>query len=262
MPRISDADRARNEEAIRAAIDRLLRGELPSGRTCDLKTLAAEAGVTRTGFNPRKNRDGTTRPGPHQHRGEEFERRLKAQCHAGEAPEPRTAQIERLKAENAELRNRITVRDESIAELKASHVQAVSQQNDLLDADLVDAVTAAADACRGGARIDAPVKCGLPRIDAPVKCGLPRVDRAVRTAYSEAMGTRKRRRVLPKQMTLGPSSYSYAGPRLEPLPREVRAWKAWRAWWRRTSAPARCVASCIRRDATPGTRAGESSPIA
>ncbi|WP_319178512.1 hypothetical protein [Streptomyces sp. ID05-47C] len=44
MPRISNADRTRNEEAIRAAIDRLLRGELPPGGKCDLKTLAAERG--------------------------------------------------------------------------------------------------------------------------------------------------------------------------------------------------------------------------
>ncbi|MFF3400347.1 hypothetical protein ACFYW6_17675 [Streptomyces sp. NPDC002659] len=127
MPRISDADRARNEEAVRAAMDRLLRGELPPGGKCDLKTLAAEAGVTRTGFYPKKNLDGTTRPGPYQHLGEEFERRLRAQRDAGEAPDPRTAQIERLKAENAELKKRITARDESIAELKAFRTQAVSQ---------------------------------------------------------------------------------------------------------------------------------------
>jgi AcrR family transcriptional regulator len=47
---ISSAERRRNEEAIRAAMDRLLRGDLPPGGGCDLKTLAAEAGVTRTAF--------------------------------------------------------------------------------------------------------------------------------------------------------------------------------------------------------------------
>ncbi|MFB8777954.1 hypothetical protein [Streptomyces broussonetiae] len=78
MARISDETRTRNEQAIRAAMDRMLRGELPPGGKCDLKTLAAEAGVTRTGFYPKKNRDGTERPGPYQHLGEEFERRLRA----------------------------------------------------------------------------------------------------------------------------------------------------------------------------------------
>ncbi|WP_329473068.1 hypothetical protein [Streptomyces sp. NBC_01723] len=84
-------------------MDRLLRGELPPGGRCDLKTLAAEAGVTRTGFYPKKNRDGTTRPGLYQHL-EEFERRLKAQRDAGKAHDPRTSQIERLKAQVAELK--------------------------------------------------------------------------------------------------------------------------------------------------------------
>lgn len=89
MGRISDSDRARNEDAIRAAMDRLLRGELPPGGKCDLKTLAFESGVTRTGFYPKKNRDGTTRPGPYQHRAEEFERRLKTLQQADEIVGPR-----------------------------------------------------------------------------------------------------------------------------------------------------------------------------
>ncbi|MGW0337075.1 hypothetical protein ACWD0J_35500 [Streptomyces sp. NPDC003011] len=83
-----------------------------------------------------------------------------------------------------------------------------SVENDLFDAALVDAVTTAADAGRGGAPVEAPVKCGLPR-----------VDRAVQTAYAEAMGTRKRRRALPKQMLPGPSSLTGSQP--EPLPKEI-----------------------------------------
>ncbi|MFE5893210.1 hypothetical protein ACFQ6E_30300 [Streptomyces sp. NPDC056462] len=127
MPRISDADRARNEEAIRTAMDRLLRGELPPGGKCDLKTLAAEAGVTRTSFYPKKNRDGTTRPGPYQHLGEEFERRLKAQLDAGKIPDPRTAQIDRLKAQVTDLKERVAKRDEALAELTAFKTLAVSR---------------------------------------------------------------------------------------------------------------------------------------
>jgi hypothetical protein len=127
MGRISDSDRARNEETIRAAMDRLLRGELPPGGKCDLKTLALESGVTRTGFYPKKNRGGTTRPGPYQHLAEEFERRLVALQEAGEIVDPRAAQIERLKAQVAELKERVTKRDETLGELSAFKTLAISQ---------------------------------------------------------------------------------------------------------------------------------------
>ncbi|MFF5713811.1 hypothetical protein [Streptomyces sp. NPDC012756] len=127
MGRISDSDRARNEDAIRAAMDRLLRGELPPGGKCDLKTLALESGVTRTGFYPKKNRDGRTRPGPYQHLAEEFERRRAALQHAGEIVDPRAAQIKRLKAQVAELKDRVAKRDEAMAELLAFKTAAISQ---------------------------------------------------------------------------------------------------------------------------------------
>ncbi|BAJ29282.1 MULTISPECIES: hypothetical protein [Kitasatospora] len=117
MGRITEETRARNEDALRAAMDRLLRGELPPGGKCDLKTLAAEAGVTRTALYPKKDRDGTTRPGPYQHLAEEFERRLKALQDAGTVPDPRAAQIERLKTTNAELKKRVTDRDAEIEKL-------------------------------------------------------------------------------------------------------------------------------------------------
>ncbi|GAA2974085.1 hypothetical protein [Streptomyces enissocaesilis] len=127
MGRISDSDRARNEDAIRAAMDRLLRGELPPEGKCDLKTLALESGVTRTGFYPKKNRDGTTRPGPYQHLAQEFERRLTALRQAGEIVDPRAAQVERLKAQVAELKDRVAKRDEALAELTAFKTLAVSR---------------------------------------------------------------------------------------------------------------------------------------
>jgi hypothetical protein len=44
--RISAAQRAENENRIRAAMDRLLRGEIPPGGKCDIKTLALEAGLS------------------------------------------------------------------------------------------------------------------------------------------------------------------------------------------------------------------------
>jgi hypothetical protein len=51
------------------------------------------------GCYPKKNRDGTERPGPYQHLAEDVERCLKALRDAGQVPDPRTAQFERLKAE-------------------------------------------------------------------------------------------------------------------------------------------------------------------
>jgi hypothetical protein len=127
MARISDDARGRNEDAVRAAIDRMLRGELPPGGELDLKTLAAEAGVTRTGFYPKRNRDGSERPGPYQYLAEEFKRRLRALQAAGEVVDPREAQIERLKAEVDDLKKRIAKRDADLAELKKFQVTALSQ---------------------------------------------------------------------------------------------------------------------------------------
>ncbi|MFD6228817.1 hypothetical protein ACFWFZ_18310 [Streptomyces sp. NPDC060232] len=127
MARISEQTKQHNEGAIRAAMDRLLRGELPRGGRCDLKTLAAEAGVTRTGFYPKKDRAGNERPGPYQHLAEEFERRVRAAQEAGEIIDPRDAQIERLKAENAGLRERLAANRDTIAQLTVFRTVAVSQ---------------------------------------------------------------------------------------------------------------------------------------
>ncbi|MET8964802.1 hypothetical protein ABZX69_35915 [Streptomyces sp. NPDC004074] len=127
MGRISDSDRARNEDAVRVAMDRMLREELPPGGKCDLKTLALESGVTRTGFYPKKNRDATTRPGPYQHLAEEFERRRAALRDSGAVPDPRATQIQRLKEANAALRTRLDQRDAELETLKEFEHRAVSR---------------------------------------------------------------------------------------------------------------------------------------
>jgi len=127
MARLTEQDKARNEAAIRAAMERILSGNLPPSGKADLKTLATLAGVTRTGFYPKTNRDGTTRPGAYQHLAEEFERRFRELRHAGEILDPRVAQIERLKKENAELRKRISARDEQLAELTEFKTLAISR---------------------------------------------------------------------------------------------------------------------------------------
>ena len=65
--RITTTQRTANENRIRAAIDRLLRGDIPSGGRCDIKTLARAAGVDRTAFYGDR---------PYAHLRAEFEQRL------------------------------------------------------------------------------------------------------------------------------------------------------------------------------------------
>ena len=43
---ISRIQRRQTEDSIRAAMDRLLRGQIPSGGGCDITTLAREALLT------------------------------------------------------------------------------------------------------------------------------------------------------------------------------------------------------------------------
>jgi hypothetical protein len=122
MGRLSDQDRERNEASIRAAMDRLLRGQIPPGGKCDIKTLAAASGVTRTGFYPKGDRRG-----PYQHLAEEFERAL-THCHAtGDTPDPRDAQIARLKDENTTLRERLAAAHSTVAEISAFKALAISR---------------------------------------------------------------------------------------------------------------------------------------
>lgn len=126
MP-LTAEQRRRNEASIRAAMDRLLGGQLPPRGGCDLKTLAREAGVARTGFYARADPHGGQRPGPYQHLAEEFQRRLAALRDAGTIPDPREHQIARLKDENATLRERVQARDELITELTEFKQRALSQ---------------------------------------------------------------------------------------------------------------------------------------
>ncbi len=122
MGRLSGQDRERNEAGIQAAMDRLLCGEIPPGGKCDIKTLAAAAGVTRTGFYPKGDRRG-----PYQHLAEEFERRLSS-CHAaGDIPDPRDAQIARLKDENAKLKARLAITQNTVEELSGFKTLAISR---------------------------------------------------------------------------------------------------------------------------------------
>ncbi len=116
--RISAAQRAENENRIRAAMDRLLRGEIPPGGKCDIKTLALESGVDRTAFYGDR---------PYARLREEFEAKLAAAVQDGDAPDPRDAQIGRLKAQAATLTERLARQDGVIAELSDFKTQALSR---------------------------------------------------------------------------------------------------------------------------------------
>jgi len=118
--RISAAQRIQNENRIRAAMDRLLRGEIPPGGSgsCDITTLAREAGVDRTAFYGNR---------PYAHLRTEFEHRLEQLRHAGQAPDPKTAQIERLKAEVDKLRTTLAQASSAIEQLTDFRTQALAR---------------------------------------------------------------------------------------------------------------------------------------
>ena len=116
--RISAEQRAQNEARIRAAMDRLLGGDVPPGGRCDIKTLASEAGVDRTAFYGNR---------PYDHLRAEFDARLQETAKRGKAPDPRDAQVSRLKDEVTILEQRLDSRDRTIAELIAFKTQALSR---------------------------------------------------------------------------------------------------------------------------------------
>lgn len=116
--RITAAQRVQNETRIRTAMDRLLRGEIPPDGDCDIKTLASQAGVDRTAFYGSR---------PYAHLRVEFEHRLQQLQQTGNTPDPKTAQIERLKAELNKLRNRLAQADSTIEELADFRTQALAR---------------------------------------------------------------------------------------------------------------------------------------
>lgn len=116
--RLSTEQRSQNENRIRAAMDRLLRGQIPPSGKCDVLTLAREAGIDRTAFYGSR---------PYTHLREEFETRLAALTTTGDLPDPRDAQIARLKSEVTTLKERLTRRDQAITEQTDFRTQALSQ---------------------------------------------------------------------------------------------------------------------------------------
>lgn len=113
---ISEAQRRQTEERIRAAASRLLSGQIPPGGGCDIQTLAFEAGVSRASLYR-----------TYLHLKNEFEQRLARMQAEGELPDPRAAQIIRLKDDIAKLRQRLTDREQEIADLSAFKITALSR---------------------------------------------------------------------------------------------------------------------------------------
>ncbi len=120
--RISAEQRRHTEQRIRAAADALLRGELPPDGKCDITTLARQAGISRAALY-------RTYP----HLKEEFEQRLAGFQAGGNTPDPRDAQITRLKTHNDQLKQRLADRDASMRDLgqfKALATSRLAAQHD------------------------------------------------------------------------------------------------------------------------------------
>jgi AcrR family transcriptional regulator len=113
---ISPIQRRQAEDSIRAAMDRLLRGQIPPGGGCDITTLAREAGISRAALYR-----------SYGHLKAEFARRLAQMQADGNLPDPRAAQIVRLKDENAQLRRRLLECEQQIAELTEFRIIAISR---------------------------------------------------------------------------------------------------------------------------------------
>jgi hypothetical protein len=114
--RTTPEQRRQAEQRIRAAADALLRGDIPPDGKCDITTLASLARVSRAALY-------RTYP----HLKEEFERRLSAVHAGGTAPDPRDAQVARLKAQNDELRQKLAGRDAAIRGLEQFRELALSR---------------------------------------------------------------------------------------------------------------------------------------
>jgi hypothetical protein len=116
--RLSRQQLADNEAKIRAAMSRLLNGDIPPGGKCDIKTLALAAGVDRTAFYGSR---------PYARLRAEFEQRLQEFQQNGGQPDPRDAQIAKLKNEITTMKGRLTQSASTISELTGFRAQALAR---------------------------------------------------------------------------------------------------------------------------------------
>lgn len=113
---INEAQRTQTEARIRAAMDRLLSGDIPPDGRCDIKTLASEARISRAALYR-----------TYLHLKVEFDQRMNRLRDTNQQPDPREAQITRLKAENVHLKTRISELTQQVVELRADQTTAISQ---------------------------------------------------------------------------------------------------------------------------------------
>ncbi|WP_043916090.1 hypothetical protein [Kitasatospora griseola] len=107
---LSQDQRDQTERRVRAAIDRLLAGQIPAGGACDVKTLAREAGISRASLYRTWG-----------HLKDEFEQRRAAAWAAGRQPDPREARIRRLRDLNQRLTGKLARTYSEFTLLKERH---------------------------------------------------------------------------------------------------------------------------------------------
>ncbi|MCX5180335.1 hypothetical protein [Streptomyces virginiae] len=116
-------DRHANAESrLKAAMDQLMTGNIPEGLRCDIKSLSILAAVPRA-----------TLYRTYPHIKEEFENRLGRAREVTGEPDPRLAQIDRLRAEVASLKGRLSrMKQEAIeaAEFKTLALSRLVEQHD------------------------------------------------------------------------------------------------------------------------------------
>jgi hypothetical protein len=115
MP-VPDDKRQQAGQRIRAAAAALVAGDIPAGGRCDISTLARQAGVSRA-----------TLYRSYPHLKEQFEHDMAAALAAGGHPDPRDAQITKLKAELAALKTRCAGQDQTITALQDQRTLALSR---------------------------------------------------------------------------------------------------------------------------------------
>jgi chromosome segregation ATPase len=114
--RITDTQRRDIEERLRRAARALLRGDLPPGGKADITTLTQMAGISRAALYR-----------SYPHIKAEFDQQLAELRTAGQAPDPRDAQIQRLKHQNADLKRRIGENETALTEHQRFKTLALSR---------------------------------------------------------------------------------------------------------------------------------------
>jgi predicted nuclease with TOPRIM domain len=104
------------EARIRAAMNLLLTATIPEGLKCDIKSLCTLAGVPRA-----------TLYRTYPHLKAEFEHHRDGARASGHQPDPRLAQIERLKSEVNEVRARLARVNADLTKSEAFRAQALSR---------------------------------------------------------------------------------------------------------------------------------------